>query len=213
MATASSTSPPSLSLHPPPSILTTSSLRRQLPSSVNLYLLPFPSSLFSTNETYGYIELQLILGDAIEYVLELQKQVKNLPDELEETNPEDEGAKQNAQVEVKQLDEDESYVKVLCEQKLGGFTRLMEAVISLGLEVTNVNVATYQSLVLNVFRVKKTVEQQTMELVVVEVEAKAEIETEEEEDEEIEEMEVMDDELDLLDIDELNRRFEEFTDI
>ncbi|XP_039134580.1 transcription factor ABORTED MICROSPORES-like [Dioscorea cayenensis subsp. rotundata] len=145
-----------------------------------------------------------ILGDAIEYVMELQKQVKDLQDELEETNLEDEGAKQNSsnmempqnpnnpmdeddspnssrmmatntktvnnhepvghddlnhqmepQVEVKQLDEDEFYVKVLCEQKIGGFTRLMEAVISLGLEVTNVNVATYQSLVLNVFRVKK----------------------------------------------------------
>ncbi|KAJ0980138.1 hypothetical protein J5N97_008393 [Dioscorea zingiberensis] len=69
-----------------------------------------------------------------------------------------------------------------------------------------------------------SVVQQTMELMVVEdeseteseaeteteAEAETETEAEEEEDEEIEEMEVMDDELDLLDIDELNRRFEEF---
>ncbi|ONK64339.1 uncharacterized protein A4U43_C07F24670 [Asparagus officinalis] len=148
-----------------------------------------------------------ILGDAIEYVMELQKQVKDLQDELEnESNPDDTDSKQiesnydnvetgnrngminynlmeleeslnatstrNAktvdqsnneekgnqmepQVEVKQLEANDFYLKVFCEHKVGGFARLMEAMSSLGLEVTNASVTTLQSLVLNVFRVQK----------------------------------------------------------
>ncbi|CAL9080399.1 unnamed protein product [Musa acuminata var. zebrina] len=146
-----------------------------------------------------------ILGDAIEYVMDLQKQVKDLQDELEETNQDDaghdkqigsnlhnsnsqmdvpiangwtdhddsennprtvaaaddnkpssdKGQQMEPQVEVRQLEANEFFVKVLCEHKQGGFARLMEAMSSLGLEVTNASVTSYESLVLNVFRVER----------------------------------------------------------
>ncbi|XP_050231040.1 transcription factor ABORTED MICROSPORES [Mercurialis annua] len=145
-----------------------------------------------------------ILGDAIEFVKELQKQAKELQDELEENSDDDQGAKignhsnipqeilnQNGgvangyhvvssevvsctklnqkseishqdkgqqmevQVEVAQIDGNEFFVKVFCEHKAGGFMRLMEALDSLGLEVTNANVTSFRGLVSNVFKVEK----------------------------------------------------------
>ncbi|KAK1559324.1 hypothetical protein Q3G72_013288 [Acer saccharum] len=169
-----------------------------------------------------------ILGDAIEFVKELQKQAKELQDELEE-NSDDDGDKSGGggggimnvnnnnnnvkseifsqnngttfgpkteldhyksapnggfqlgasgtasstipkhdleisndrqqqmevQVEVAQLDGNAFFVKVFCEHKPGGFLRLMEALNSLGLEVTNANVTSYLGLVSNVFKVEK----------------------------------------------------------
>ncbi|XAR72687.1 hypothetical protein NMG60_11019413 [Bertholletia excelsa] len=139
-----------------------------------------------------------ILGDAIEFVKELQKQVKDLQMELEEQSDDDvpnasagngppeilnpsgfhvgssasngvvePAARQNndpdaleklrqmeSQVDVAQLDGNEFYVKVFCEHKRGGFLRLMEALASLGLEVTNVNMTSFRALVSNVFKVE-----------------------------------------------------------
>ncbi|KAK9167851.1 hypothetical protein Scep_003042 [Stephania cephalantha] len=165
-----------------------------------------------------------ILGDAIEFVKELQKQVKELQDELEElpngdgvdkqhiskidiTNPnstahqsempnengsicvgnkleahndslldglnvgsrstsrskqsqdyvvsDDKTQQMEVQVDVTQINGSEFYLKVFCEYKPSGFVRLMEAMNSLGLEVTNANVTTFRGLVLNVFKVEK----------------------------------------------------------
>ncbi|XVF00860.1 hypothetical protein REPUB_Repub04eG0038400 [Reevesia pubescens] len=156
-----------------------------------------------------------ILGDAIEFVKELQNQVKKLQDELEEhdsdndngamkrihknvqseifsqnhqihvdSNPEhgkgpdafpvggngasvsskqnqdveittDKTQQMEVQVEVVQIDGNQFFVKVFCEHKPGGFVRLMEALDSLGLEVTNANVNSFRGLVSNVFKVEK----------------------------------------------------------
>lgn len=127
-----------------------------------------------------------ILGDAIEYVKELQMQVKELHDELEDARSDDDESgpmnsvitnrtplpcrqhqhheseitsertqQMEVQVEVAQIDGNEFFVKILCEHKPGGFARLMEALDSLGLEITNANVTSFRCLVSNVFKVEK----------------------------------------------------------
>ncbi|KAG0477816.1 hypothetical protein HPP92_012535 [Vanilla planifolia] len=117
-----------------------------------------------------------ILGDAIEYVIELQKQIKELQDELEEggtdesakqmgnnngsgnnnldAENEDRGPQMEPHVEVRQVEGGEFFVKVLCEQRAGGFAKLLEAMGALGLEVTNANVTTFKTLVLHAFRLE-----------------------------------------------------------
>ncbi|KAG2655563.1 hypothetical protein PVAP13_1KG014800 [Panicum virgatum] len=138
-----------------------------------------------------------ILGDAIDYIVGLQNQVKELQDELEDradgapdvlldhpppaslvglenddsprtslhqpaaagskrpraAAEEEKGHDMEPQVEVRQVEANEFFLQVLCEHKPGHFVRLMDAVNALGLEVTNVNVTSYKTLVLNVFRV------------------------------------------------------------
>ncbi|KAK8488048.1 hypothetical protein V6N13_062595 [Hibiscus sabdariffa] len=158
-----------------------------------------------------------ILGDAIEFVKELENQAKELQDELEEHSDNDNDAKKTGtngvhkrlqseiflqndqipvysnpghdkgphnfpvgvngsvskaqnqdadlctdktqqmevQVEVAEIDGNQFFVKVFSEHKPGGFVRLMEALDSLGLEVTNANVNSFRGLVSNVFKVEK----------------------------------------------------------
>ncbi|XP_010467425.1 PREDICTED: transcription factor ABORTED MICROSPORES [Camelina sativa] len=156
-------------------------------------------ALRSLVPTITKLDRASILGDAINYVKELQNEAKELQDELEENsetedgsnrqqggmslngtvvtgfhpglscnsnvpnvkqdvdldNSNDKGQEMEPQVDVAQLDGREFFVKVICEYKPGGFTRLMEALDSLGLEVTNANTTRYLSLVSNVFKVEK----------------------------------------------------------
>ncbi|XP_024932813.3 transcription factor ABORTED MICROSPORES isoform X1 [Ziziphus jujuba] len=156
-------------------------------------------SLRSLVPNISKLDKASILGDAIEFVKELQKQAKELQDELEvhsdnntsisgilihsganlgpksdhdkapnelhleasgtrcnsEQNQDSDAQQMEPQVEVAQIDDNEFFVTVTCEHKPGGFVRLMEALNSLGLEVTNANVTTFRTLVSNVFKVEQ----------------------------------------------------------
>lgn len=60
------------------------------------------------------------------------------------------------QVEVTEIDVNKFFIRVFCEHKPGGLVRLLGALSSLGLEVTNVNVTSCRMLVSNVFEVEVT---------------------------------------------------------
>ncbi|CAA0805960.1 Transcription factor bHLH90 [Striga hermonthica] len=113
------------------------------------------------------------LGDAAEYIKELQETIDGYQDELqamEENECKNSIAKPNptksikecsekkaaieARVEVNQLGNKEFLVKVVSMQKRGGFSRLIEALDSLGLWITDANVATFNGAVLNVLKVE-----------------------------------------------------------
>lgn len=57
-------------------------------------------------------------------------------------------------MEVKQIGKKDCFIKVSCQQKQGGFVRLLEAIDSLGLQVANANVTTFNGKVQNILEVK-----------------------------------------------------------
>lgn len=123
-----------------------------------------------------------ILGDAIDYIGDLQKKVKELEDELKkleegDTNAElkvselnrAHGATENNQdssgvykkkqievqkVEVSQIGTRSFLVKLLFENRRGGFTKLLEVMNSVGLQVVDANVTTFNGNALNIFQVE-----------------------------------------------------------
>ncbi|CAJ2636460.1 unnamed protein product [Trifolium pratense] len=133
-----------------------------------------------------------ILGDAIEYIKELQRQEIELQDEVKalevedcekntlqfrvkRDNEQEEGTKslpltaikQNSsdstrntqmklQVEVNRIGRTDFMIKLCCEHKQGGFSRLMEAIDSFGLNMVNANMTTFDGKVLNILMVEAT---------------------------------------------------------
>lgn len=57
-------------------------------------------------------------------------------------------------MEVNQIGQREFLIKVYCEMKRGGFARLMEALHSFGLQVTNAYVNTFDGRVQNILTVE-----------------------------------------------------------
>nr|GMD23293.1 transcription factor bhlh90 [Ipomoea batatas] len=127
-----------------------------------------------------------ILGDAIDYVRELQQIVKELEDELNEIDAEDESqriaehvtpdlngkSKDSEQtskksnnvlkkvlaismkllLSVNQIDSRVFMLRFIGKHSRGGFSRLMETMDSLGLQVLDANVTTLNEEVLSIFR-------------------------------------------------------------
>ncbi|OVA11639.1 Myc-type [Macleaya cordata] len=94
-----------------------------------------------------------IMTDAIEYIKELQKEVKGLTDSLREMEAEfaveeeklgmsqadTKKCRIEAEVKVIQADENKLWIRVLCEKNRGGFTKLIEALNYLGFQVIDTN--------------------------------------------------------------------------
>ncbi|XP_029129430.1 transcription factor ABORTED MICROSPORES-like isoform X2 [Cajanus cajan] len=129
-----------------------------------------------------------ILADAVDYIKELQTQVKQLKDEVralevqnsEKNTPqlrmplgkEQEGTRSNplnqsssectkktqmkVQAEVHHISKTCFMIKLYCEQKKGGFSKLMEAIHSIGLRVASANMTTFGGKSLNILTVEAT---------------------------------------------------------
>ncbi|KAL8548852.1 hypothetical protein ACS0TY_007933 [Phlomoides rotata] len=121
------------------------------------------------------------LGDSADYIKELLATIENFRDELRSIDDEDK-AKQDpttllikdssssektpptpivVEVEVNQIGSGRKdfLVRIICKQMRGGFSRLMEVIDSLGLQVRDANITTLNGLVLNVVKVEaKTVD-------------------------------------------------------
>ncbi|XP_027348131.1 transcription factor bHLH90-like [Abrus precatorius] len=131
------------------------------------------------------MDREAILADAIDYIKELQIQVKKLNDEVRDlevqdcekntqfnikagkkqggtrTNPLNQSSsdcvkktQMEAQAEVHHISKTSFLIKLHGEQKQGGFSKLMEAIHSFGLQVANVNMTTFDGKVLSILTVE-----------------------------------------------------------
>ncbi|KAJ0763276.1 putative transcription factor bHLH family [Helianthus annuus] len=98
-----------------------------------------------------------IVGDAVDYIIDLQKNIKELQDELKELEEQDcevNDDEVEVEVEVHEIGAREFLLKLMCSYKPGQFLRIMETVDSLGLEVIDINITTCNASVLNVLNLK-----------------------------------------------------------
>ncbi|KAJ0720817.1 putative transcription factor bHLH family [Helianthus annuus] len=124
-----------------------------------------------------------IVGDAVDYIIDLQKNIKDLQDELKELEEQDsevnddevevckrpektyynfgfkciigfESLFMKVEVEVHEIGAREFLLKLMCSYKPGQFLRIMETVDSLGLEVIDINITTCNASVLNILNLK-----------------------------------------------------------
>ncbi|XP_050214274.1 transcription factor DYT1 [Mercurialis annua] len=107
-----------------------------------------------------------IIEDAITYIQEQQESVKLLSDQLIEmdesldetvktvSDHEIDPAEEMKQcgimedIQVTYVDETKLWIKIILEKKRGRFTRLIEAIAYLGLELTDINVTSYKGAIL-----------------------------------------------------------------
>ncbi|KAK6252536.1 hypothetical protein QUC31_014256 [Theobroma cacao] len=129
------------------------------------------------------VDRTTILIDVIEYIGTLLEEEKKLQEELRKIEEEDckksnaelkcakldrlhkdnmsavtsglaKMAKDKVHVEVNQITKREFLIKLCYELKQGGFAKLMEGIDSLGLQVIDANVTTFNGKVLNIFKVE-----------------------------------------------------------
>ncbi|KEH31173.1 helix loop helix DNA-binding domain protein [Medicago truncatula] len=86
-----------------------------------------------------------IFNDAITYIKKLKDEVKSLTQELQAMEPKEkfkERAEPKIEVQVEKMDGNKLWVKMIFENKRGGFKKLMETMNDLGLEMIEANVTT-----------------------------------------------------------------------
>ncbi|KAF5189014.1 Transcription factor like [Thalictrum thalictroides] len=118
------------------------------------------------------LKKETAIDDAITYIKELQKHQNALSDQLAEMEATFEkevkqekrdnitygieNLKIKDDVKVTQINENKLWVEIICENKPGVFTRLMETITGQGIEVTDMNFTTSKGLTLVLFGIKVT---------------------------------------------------------